>query len=314
MSGQQTQLPFATAEATCAERKILLWFAVQQSRVDLRVATLCQWVFDKTSGGFDGQAATASCEQLATMPWGLCCSISTARRTVQEAKKVGLLVVEPVCDSAGRQTSNSLAIDWIQIRHMLGVSSNHPRMGGQLDSPGYQLDTPPSQLDSPGCQVEQQIEQQTEIHGHARPSHLIPAGETPRVCVRAPSFLPSSSLTSTYEGTKEAGESPAVTWGDLVPLGNQALRIFSTTGRLTKAERWTFARLIYLAVTTYGEDWLLDGFKSAARRKPRDLDYVKGTLANTSGDRGVFFARFDSLRQDAGWYRPKQEQAKGDDG
>lgn len=81
---------------------------------------------------------------------------------------------------------------------------------------------------------------------------------------------------------------------------------------LKPEQRWTIARVVYLGLSVYGEDWLLNGIRHAARRKPRDLDYVKGTLANTSGDRAAFFARFDALRQDAGWYR--SEKAKADDG
>jgi hypothetical protein len=75
---------------------------------------------------------------------------------------------------------------------------------------------------------------------------------------------------------------------------------------------WTLARLSYMALTGEGEDWLLEVASAAVRVKPRRLDYVKGALANASGDREAFFGRYDRLRRKlAPWYRPKCLEPRG---
>jgi len=87
-------------------------------------------------------------------------------------------------------------------------------------------------------------------------------------------------------------------------LGNEVLNLLwaNRQTRIPEPQRWTVARLCRLALEEYGRDWLLNGVREAAQRKPRDLAYAKGCLANQTGDRAAFFAAFDRLTPGR-WYK-----------
>jgi len=59
-------------------------------------------------------------------------------------------------------------------------------------------------------------------------------------------------------------------------------------------ERATIRTLAELALEHYGRDWLLAAFADAVRTRAGNLAWAKGVAANQSGDRDLFFARFDA--------------------
>ncbi|MFO7877963.1 MAG: hypothetical protein R6U55_15410 [Desulfovermiculus sp.] len=93
---QQQQLPFAQAEGTRADRKNLLGLALLKAGRDLHLSKLCEWIFNVTAGGTDGDL-TRSYKELAAAPWGLCCSRNKARLVVARARTLGIVAVEALC-------------------------------------------------------------------------------------------------------------------------------------------------------------------------------------------------------------------------
>ena len=144
----QLNLPFGAAEGTHAERRSLIGMALTKARADLGVSYFVQWVFDVTKGGIDGELKR-SYEQIADAPWGLCCSVRSARRIVQRAVDAGLVCRIENRYRCGSQQANSYSIDWLGVRRMLNLSIESVEAlvvgvegltGGQIDHGHGQID------------------------------------------------------------------------------------------------------------------------------------------------------------------------------
>ncbi len=141
---KQIALPFAEGEASYAERWNDLGIAllrIPPERCTAELASLVRWVFNVTKGGTDG-CLTKSFAELAQRPWGLCCGERTAQRTVQTARRYGLLVVEEQLRWNGSQQPNAYRIDWAGVAAL----KNGRRADGQFDVGGRQAVTPPRQI------------------------------------------------------------------------------------------------------------------------------------------------------------------------
>lgn len=300
---QQQQLPFGTAEGAYAERKALLWVALRECGASPGLIRFCEWLFDATGGGI-GVAITATYRELATKPWLLNCSRSTLKRIVAEGVATGLVVAEETWDGVGRPTGSRYSISRDRVRELITRTSGQPVP--PKDEPVRVQNEPLSVQIEP---LRVQIEPINRGAADVATAGLIPGGETPRGRAGAPSFVPSLRPTTTSERTD-------VSWKEISSLGREAKRLLypGSASQIAHGDRkhWTIARLAYLALVQYGREWLLEGIQTAGKRKPRDLSYAKGVLANLSGNRAEFFAQFDSLQSDAPWYQPGRTEA--DDG
>jgi len=143
---RQRDLPLAEAEGTHADRRARLGLALDAAACDLHLRELALWVFNVTAGGTAGEL-TRTHAQLAARPWGLCCSATTARRTVAKARRLGLLTVEAARYVTGGQRANSYRVDWAGVAALAS-----PGAGVHSDYPGGHSDQPPSQDGHPGVQ------------------------------------------------------------------------------------------------------------------------------------------------------------------
>jgi len=114
---KQTALPFEEGDASHAERWNDLVLALSRigSQCDLHMATFIKWVFNATSGGTHGELRK-SYAKLGERPLGLCCSREKARSTVEQAEKLGLVLVSRNRRYDGAQQDNGYAIDWTGVR------------------------------------------------------------------------------------------------------------------------------------------------------------------------------------------------------
>jgi hypothetical protein len=147
----QQELPFAQLEGSRAERKNLLGLALLKSNANIYLAQLMVWIFNTTDGG---NPLKKSYDELASRPWGLCCSNSQARATVRQAKRLRILRVVETWAGPGIQAANEYAIDWGGVRQIVfgrqadtgvttwqpGVSTKHP--GVTTEHPGVTYEHP----------------------------------------------------------------------------------------------------------------------------------------------------------------------------
>jgi hypothetical protein len=183
---QQTQLPFAEAEGTYAERKALLWVALREYRARGHLFRFCEWLFDATAGGL-GEPVVVSYSELVMKPWLMNCSKSTLRRTVAKAISVGLVTVEETVDSTGRLTGNRYALNQQTIGRMVTRFANRPLGAVQDEQVRVQNEPQNEQVRVQGEQVRAQDDHaQRGIDAVPSPRSLIPAGETPRTRANEP--------------------------------------------------------------------------------------------------------------------------------
>lgn len=137
---QQTTLGFEQAEGSYAERRSRLGLALLQVQADLHLSHLCSWIFNVTSGGINGDLVK-SYDELRAAPWGLCCSYSKARTTVDMARHWGLIHVAANRYSSGGQKANAYSIDWQGVSDLL--------MGRRVARPGASTKQPPALTEQP---------------------------------------------------------------------------------------------------------------------------------------------------------------------
>jgi len=163
MDRQQGSLPLAEAEGAYAERKQALGLALVRVQADLHLTQLMLWIFNATAGGLETFVRTY--EDLAARPWGLCCSPSTAKRRVADAKHFGWISVTQTRRADGGDGPLEIEIDWQGIvashnvlrRPCKRADDDAPRAKpqaapsavahGQPDYPGGQPDHPGGQPD-----------------------------------------------------------------------------------------------------------------------------------------------------------------------
>ena len=163
MDRQQGSLPLAEAEGAFAERKQALGLALVRVQADLHLTQLMLWIFNATAGG--RQTFIRTYEDLAARPWGLCCSPSTAKRRVADAKHFGWISVTQTRRADGGDGPLEIEIDWQGIvashnvlrRPCKRADDDAPRARpqaaqsavahGQPDYPGGQPDYPGGQPD-----------------------------------------------------------------------------------------------------------------------------------------------------------------------
>jgi hypothetical protein len=165
----QLRLEFELAEASHAERRNLLGLALMRVECDGVLSAFCQWVFNVTGGGLDGTLIKSYAE-LAVRPWGLCCSKSKARSTVDRACRLGIVRRTGESFASGGTKANGYAIDWPGIRRLLDMQArpgNHTpqeRVSSQ-STPVSSQSTPVSCGDTP---VSSQSTPSNGSHAHAR--------------------------------------------------------------------------------------------------------------------------------------------------
>ena len=154
-SQNQKSLPFAESATERNERRKQLGAALclVGSRCNCHLSRLFQIIYDNTYGGH-GEYRTCF-EVLASRPWHLCCSISTAHRTVIEAVNLGLIHAPVRADSVDEAVSTVnyfsrspktiliFRIHWENIWKMIGFKESMPLLEGcaQNDTDQYQSDT-----------------------------------------------------------------------------------------------------------------------------------------------------------------------------
>lgn len=125
---QQKRLPLGEAEGSFQDRRQRLGLALMAVGCDAHLSRLCEWVFNVTRGGLQGELVK-SYKELAVRPWGLCCSYDKARSTVARARATRLLDVTEQRYVSFGQRANQYRIDWAGIASILGlqgVLSAHP--------------------------------------------------------------------------------------------------------------------------------------------------------------------------------------------
>jgi hypothetical protein len=124
---KQIALPFAEGEASHAERWNDLVIALHRigRQCDCEMATFVRWVFNTTAGGTSG-SLTKSYVKLADRPLGLCCSTAKARSTVEQAERLGLVVVTRCRRYDGAQLDNAYEINWDGVMALKHGGRNHP--------------------------------------------------------------------------------------------------------------------------------------------------------------------------------------------
>lgn len=167
----QVGLPFGEAEGTFAERERLLLLALRVVGADLHLVTLMRNVFHATAGGISG-GYKKSYEELAETPYGLCCSVSTARRVVAQAVKQKWLEVTPTAFARGGYAANEYAIRWESLQEAIDLTrgkrrSTARRTPNVCDSPAriVQNDQGYGQSDQGYGQSEQTIKEYSSLSG-----------------------------------------------------------------------------------------------------------------------------------------------------
>lgn len=124
---KQIALPFAEGEASHAERWNDLVIALHRigRQCDCEMATFVRWVFNTTAGGTCG-SLTKSYVKLAERPLGLCCSTAKARSTVEQAERLGLVIVTRCRRYDGAQLDNAYEINWEGVMALKHGGRNHP--------------------------------------------------------------------------------------------------------------------------------------------------------------------------------------------
>lgn len=153
-SRTQQELPFAEAEAACAERWNDVRMALRslsKRDCDLGVATFVRWVFNVTAASHGPLVKTY--EDLGEHPDGLCCSARTARRIVTAAERLRLVCVAGRRNRNGSQDHNAYTIDWdgVRLRNRGLLRTPSPRAagggaGGQFGQTSGQLDQTSGQI------------------------------------------------------------------------------------------------------------------------------------------------------------------------
>lgn len=152
----QTTLPLEEAEGTFAERRNLLGLAMLRVGADLHLRELIIRVFNVTKGGIAGDFK-ATVAEIASTPWGLCCSAATARRTIRLALSYRWLIESPTVRADKGDGPNAYRINWKAIKESIDlrrrptselVAQRTAGGGCQVDRPHYQNDMPPYQSDS----------------------------------------------------------------------------------------------------------------------------------------------------------------------
>lgn len=132
--GDQPSLPFAAAEGSCAERRLMLGNALVLVECDGALARLCELVFTHTGDGL-GNPWPTTLDKLGARPWGLCCGRSKTSETLKRAEALGLVRAERKKTNAGADAGFVLAIDWPGVRQRLGLPRD-PTGGRELRTPG----------------------------------------------------------------------------------------------------------------------------------------------------------------------------------
>jgi hypothetical protein len=109
---------FEQSEGTRADLKNDLGIALLKCNANIYLAQLMIWVFNTTDRT---KPLKKSYEELASRPWGLCCSRSQAYATVKKAERLGILHATPTYTGPGIQGSNEYSIDWDGVRRIVGV-------------------------------------------------------------------------------------------------------------------------------------------------------------------------------------------------
>lgn len=121
MERQQKDLPFAEADGSRADRRNLLGLAMLQLGVDAAEARFMEWLFNITDGGARGELKKCY-EELASRPWGMCCSPGKARNVIRRLKSRGVISVHEHIYQHDGQSANSYRIDWDGVRALLGIT------------------------------------------------------------------------------------------------------------------------------------------------------------------------------------------------
>ena len=134
---RQRELPLSEAEGSYDERRNRLGLALIRVNADLYLRDFMLWIFNVTDGGIAG-SLKKSINEIMQHPWGLCCSKSKARSTVETAAHYKWIVIERTYSAQGDAGPNSYAINWPGIRASLNTSqkpgSRTNRIGS--DDPG----------------------------------------------------------------------------------------------------------------------------------------------------------------------------------
>jgi hypothetical protein len=157
---------FEVSEGTRADRKNLLGLALLKVNANIYLAQLMIWIFNTSH---DSRPLRKSYEELASRPWGLCCSRNQAYATAQKAKRLGMLVITTTWSGPGIQGANEYAIDWVGVRRIVGLRQpvTYPTT---CDPPPTSCDPPPTTCDPPPTSLEappttcDHIEEYTSIH------------------------------------------------------------------------------------------------------------------------------------------------------
>ena len=107
---------FEKSEGTRADLKNLLGLALQRVEANIYLAQLMIWIFNTTDAS---RPLKKSYDELASRPWGLCCSRSQAYATVKKAERLGMLHAKPTYAGPGIQGSNEYSIDWDGVRQIV---------------------------------------------------------------------------------------------------------------------------------------------------------------------------------------------------
>lgn len=105
------------AEMKHDDRRNRLGAVIQKVDGDLHLREFLMWIFNVTGGGLEGSLQKSFIE-LGYRPWGLCCSRSKARSTVNRAVELGIVSKEETTGDNGQQ-ANKYSIDWDGVSDLL---------------------------------------------------------------------------------------------------------------------------------------------------------------------------------------------------
>lgn len=143
----QTPIPFEEIDAAAAERRSDLLMAVARFGADLYLRDFCEMVLASHSRG---RPYEASHRQIAATPWGLCCSLSKARKTVERATSAGLVRAE--ANYAGAtQMANRYWIDWQGVSRILRRGQTQAAAAPRMGDGTHERSTADGDRDSGDC-------------------------------------------------------------------------------------------------------------------------------------------------------------------
>lgn len=143
---------FESSDLTRADLKNLLSLALQRVECNIYLAQLVIWVFNVSS---ETNPLRKSYRELASRPWGLCCSENHAYATVKKAKRLQLVNVTETWSAPGVQGANEYRMDWDGVRRIVGLrqSVTHPTIKAPpptiIEAPPTTLDPPPISIEAP---------------------------------------------------------------------------------------------------------------------------------------------------------------------